>query len=197
MAHKNPSGRNSEANGDHNFSRTGQEQSWPIHTANTVKLLMTTISRQNLVFESFRISIRDNAALERSESNFKAIQREFGSGYILWRDENRNENLWRFNVGRLSGQSHCCESINIPVCRRGIFRTTASGFAIIHTLLIGVFRCEDIKNVRRSYNMQLGRMRKAHDRKENVNEYDEYGYWFHGDLTLILLIIFPNIFDIG
>jgi len=142
------------------------------------------------VLESCQISIRDNASLGLSESNYKAIQRKFGSGYILWRDENRNENLWRFNVGWLSGQSHCCEGINIPVCRQGIFRTTASGFAIIHTLLIGVFRCEDIKNVRRSYNMQLGRMRKAHDRKENVNEYDEYGYWFHGNMILIFLITF-------
>ena len=33
--------------------------------------------------------------------------------------------------------------------------------------------------------MQLGWMRKAHNRKEDANEYDEYGYWFHGDLTLI------------
>ena len=36
-----------------------------------------------------------------------------------------------------------------------------------------MFGGEDIKNVRRSYDMQLGRMRKAHDRKENVDEYDE------------------------
>ena len=75
MARKNPLARNSEANGDHNFSRIGQVQSWPIHTASTVKLMMTTISRQNLVFTSCQISIRDDASIERSESSFKAILR--------------------------------------------------------------------------------------------------------------------------
>jgi len=38
--------------------------------------------------------------------------------------------------------------------------------------------------------MQLDRMRKAHNRKEDVDEYDENGYWFHGNLILILLMIF-------
>jgi hypothetical protein len=75
--------------------------------------------------------------------------------------------------------------MNIPVCGRGIFRTTAGKFTIVHTLLIRMFGGEDIKNVGRSYDMQLGWMRKAHDRKENVDEDDEYGYRFHGDLILI------------
>jgi hypothetical protein len=55
----------------------------------------------------------------------------------------------------------------------GIFRTTASGFAIVHTLLIGMFGGEDVKNVGRYFYMQLDRMRETHNRKENVDEYDE------------------------
>ena len=57
-----------------------------------------------------------------------------------------------------------------------MFRTTTSGFAIIRILLIRTFGGENIENVRRGFDMQLDRMRKAHCRKEDVGEYDEYGY---------------------
>lgn len=36
--------------------------------------------------------------------------------------------------------------------------------------------------------MQFGRMRKAYNRQEDEDEYDEYGYWFHGDLTLSMYL---------
>jgi len=57
-----------------------------------------------------------------------------------------------------------------------MFRTTTSGFAIIRILLIRTFGGENIIYVRRYFDMQLGWMRKAHNRKEDVGEYDEYGY---------------------
>jgi len=31
--------------------------------------------------------------------------------------------------------------------------------------------------------MQLGRMRKAYNRQEDKDKYDEYGYWFHSNLN--------------
>jgi len=69
----------------------------------------------------------------------------------LWRDKNWDENLWWFNVGEVPAQSHCCGSVDIPEYGQGMFRTTASGFAIILTLVIWTFRGKNIKNVRRYF----------------------------------------------
>lgn len=50
-------------------------------------------------------------------------------------------------------------------------RTTASGFAIVdRTRLVRVFRGENIKNVWRHFDMQLDRMRKAHNRKKDEDK---------------------------
>jgi hypothetical protein len=40
-----------------------------------------------------------DASLDAVNSNLKTIQKELESGYILWRNKNWNENLWRLNVG--------------------------------------------------------------------------------------------------
>jgi len=69
----------------------------------------------------------------------------------LWRDKNWDENLWWIDAGEVLGQSHCCGSIDILVYGRGMFGTTASGFAIILALFIRTFRVKNIKNVRRYF----------------------------------------------
>jgi hypothetical protein len=51
-----------------------------------------------------------------------------------------------------------------------MFRTTTSGFTIVHILLIRTFGGKNIENVRGGFGMQLDRVRKARNRKEDVNE---------------------------
>ncbi len=50
-----------------------------------------------------------------------------------------------------------------------------------------MFGSKGFKNIRKYFYVQIGRVCKAHNRKKDEDEYDEYGYWFHGNMNLIIL----------